>query len=280
MERIPDIENTKPRIESVIQRVGVSSVELPFYLILRDGGSGPTQIIAKAEMTCKLGPDLRGISMSRFLRVLQPYLREPLRRITIEEILKSFLNTHDTDVASLKFEFKLPIMVKSPLTDNEFPHYYNCGFRCDYNKKVAQKFIFYQKVRVQYAAYCPCSAALCHYGKHGYPHSQRAFADVIVRSSPHAYLWLENIVDIVEDSVKTIPYPIIKRSDEKWIAGMAKSYPLFVEDAIRNISSVLDRHNDIIDWFVRCTHEESIHTSNAIAINWKIDGHFNENTYI
>ena len=86
---------------------------------------------------------------------------------------------------------------------------------------------------------------------------------------------------MVEDAVKVIPYPIIKRSDEKWIAGMAKSYPMFVEDAIRSISSSINKKKDVIDWFVQCTHEESIHPSNAVAINWKgVEGGFDETTYI
>jgi GTP cyclohydrolase FolE2 len=44
---------------------------------------------------------------------------------------------------------------------------------------------------------------------------------------------------------------------------------MFVEDAIRKISKALDDRDDIYDWIVKCVHEESIHTSEAIAINWK-----------
>ena len=93
--------------------------------------------------------------------------------------------------------------------------------------------------------------------------------------------WLEDIIDSVETAVKNVPYPIIKRSDEKWIAGAAKSYPMFVEDAIRHISHVLHKKKNILDYYVRCTHEESIHPSNAVAVNWRgVEGGFDENTYI
>jgi GTP cyclohydrolase FolE2 len=35
------------------------------------------------------------------------------------------------------------------------------------------------------------------------------------------------------------------------------------------------------DWIVKCSHEESIHTSEAIAINWKgITGGFSGNRYL
>jgi GTP cyclohydrolase I len=278
MEELPDIQNTSPKIFIPIRRVGVNNVELPFRLILRDGSSDLAPINAMVEMVCSLNAYTRGVSMSRFLRILQPYLRHPLTREKLEEILRHFTKSLEADSASIKFKFKIPISQKSPISDNEFPQYYECSFRSYYSKYV---FSFCESVRVQYASYCPCSSALCQEGRFGYPHSQRSFADVLVKTTPGSYVWLENIIDLVEKSVKTIPYPIVKRGDEKWIAGMAKNHPQFVEDSIREISFNLNRERDIIDWIVRCTHEESIHTSNAIAINWKgrEDG-FNENTYI
>jgi GTP cyclohydrolase I len=246
--------------------------------MLRDGSPGSCQVNAKAEMVCKLDKSIRGISMSRFIRILQKYLREPLKRSTLERILKDFTYAMDSSTASIKFEFKIPKMKESPISNNEFPQYYKCSFKSVYDE---EKFKFYESVRVQYSAYCPCSAALTQEGKHGYPHAQRAFADVLLETHPRAYVWLENIIDVVENAVHTIPYPIIKRGDEKWIAGTAKSYPQFVEDSIREISHALSFDKEIIDWYVKCTHEESIHTSNAIAINWKgKKGGFNETTFI
>jgi GTP cyclohydrolase I len=66
-----------------------------------------------------------------------------------------------------------------------------------------------------------------------------------------------------------LPYPIIKRVDEQEIARIAGQNPMFVEDAIRAISQALNNMNGLVDWIVKCSHEESIHTSEAIAINWK-----------
>ena len=44
---------------------------------------------------------------------------------------------------------------------------------------------------------------------------------------------------------------------------------MFVEDAIREISKAVNSLEGVRDWIVKCSHEESIHTSEAIAINWK-----------
>ena len=130
--------------------------------------------------------------------------------------------------------------------------------------------IFYQGVTIQYASYCPCSAELCGaLDEIGFPHNQRSFADILVEIVDPHYVWLEDINETVESQIKTLPYPVIKRVDEQEIARIAAQNPMFVEDAIRKISDSLDRREDIYDWIVKCSHEESIHTSEAIAINWK-----------
>jgi len=275
---LPDIQQTKPQIRSGIKRVGVSQVELPFRILARNGSSSIPQILATAEMVCDLDDMTRGISMSRFLRTIQTYIHIPLRRTTLELILKDFKKQLETETVSLKMNFKYPLYKKSPVSNNGFYQFYNCSFRSEFSNN---EFKFYESVRIQYAAYCPCSAALCHEGKYGYPHNQRAFADVLIQANPQKYMWLEDIIDLIENSVQTIPYPIIKRSDEKFMAELAKSNTQFVEDAIRKISKDLDSTKGILDWYVQCTHEESIHTSDAIAINWKgLENGFNEKTYI
>jgi GTP cyclohydrolase I len=272
---LPDIHDTAPKVPIKIKCVGVDNVKLPFRLEMRDGS--PIQIVGDVEMLCSLDETRRGISMSRFLRTLQPHLMRPIKRTVLIEILYGFLNKLETEEASIKFKFLMPLQTDSPISNNSFPQYYNCAFKGDYKNGI---YNFYESVRVQYSAYCPCSAALCKINK-GYPHNQRAFADVIVKTFDGTRVWLEDIIDMVVTAVDTIPYPIVQRPDEAFIAEMARMYPQFVEDSVRSISMQLEHYVKIADWFVKCTHEESIHTSNAIAINWKgVEGGFNENTYI
>jgi len=276
MDILPDVQKTKPEIPILISRVGVQNVELPFLLNLRNGGV--VSVLAMTTMICELDENERGISMSRFIRTLRPHLNYALRRISIEEILKDLSTQLESQKVSIKFEFKIPVVVKSPITNNEFPQYYKCSFRSDYSHGYFQ---FYENVRVQYSAYCPCSAELCASQSIGYPHNQRAFADVLVQTNRKRFIWLEDLIDLVDEAVVTKPYPIIQRPDEAWIAIEAEKHPQFVEDSIRSISIKLDRLRGVVDWYVKCTHEESIHTSDAIAINWKgVPGGFSEITYI
>lgn len=276
---LPDIQQTKPLIEMPIFQVGVDNVEVPFYLETRDNKF--YSMIANVSIRTNLKENIKGISMSRLLLTLKPYLDIPLKRLLIKEILEKLKINLECENVNMKFEFKLPIIRKSLLSDNEFPIYYKCRFE---GQLVDNEFKFYQGGTIQYASYCPCSAELCNdlksKGSSGFPHAQRSFAYVLIESG-ESTIWLEEIISLVEDSIKTKPYPIIKRIDEQEIAKIAADNPIFVEDAIRQISQALNSDNKIIDWIVKCKHEESIHISNAIAINWKgIENGFNGNYYL
>lgn len=268
-ERLPDIQCTVPDIQIPIMQVGVENVEVPFRLESKYGGHH--QLIANVSLTTNLDEDTKGISMSRLLLTLKPYLDLPLKRVLIKKIIEDIIINLKTTMASMKFEFRLPIIRKSILSDNEFPIYYKCKF--EMKRQIDQSTDltwFYQGVRIQYASYCPCSAELCEASNEkGYPHNQRSFADVLVEIVDTHYVWLEDIIETIESQIKTLPYPIIKRIDEQEIAKIAAQNPMFVEDAIRKMSKALEERKDIYDWIVKCSHEESIHTSEAIAINWK-----------
>lgn len=286
-EELPDVQQTEPKIKIPIHQVGVDNIEVPFLLESRFGGFH--SMIAKVSIRTDLNENTKGISMSRLLLTLKPYLDVPLKRVLIKEILEKIRVNLECTNAHMKFEFKLPIKKKSLISDNEFPLYYCCKFEGQLqqnylfqnNLKVDcfDSFIFYQGVSVQYSSYCPCSSELCNdlksKGKIGFPHAQRSFASVLIESGDPV-IWLEELISLIENSIKTLPYPIIKRVDEQEIARIAGENPIFVEDAIRQISTALNSDSRIKDWIVKCVHEESIHTSNAIAINWKgIEDGFN-----
>ena len=278
---LPDVQCSIPDIQIPIMQVGVENVEVPFRLESKYGGFH--QLIANVSMRTSLDEKTKGISMSRLLLTLKPYLDLPLKHKLIEQILKDLCKNLETNRAYMKFEFRMPINRKSILSDNQFPIYYKCKFEGQLNHREDFSdlsdgtkydfFRFFQGVTIQYASYCPCSAELCdHLVEHelnGYPHNQRSFAEIVVEVTDNHYVWLEDIIEAVEAELITLPYPVIKRVDEQEIARVAANNPMFVEDAIRKISKTLDSRDEIYDWIVKCIHEESIHTSEAIAINWK-----------
>jgi len=269
---------------------------VPFSLELKSGGF--KSMVAEVSMRTNIDADVKGISMSRLIRTLRKYLDLPLKKDLIREILSDLLTNVGSTKSYMRFDFLLPIPRQSALSGYEFPIFHKCSFEGhlisheEGGNKTAlghktgnysiREFRFFQGVRVQYASYCPCSAELCSdlnsKGQRGFPHAQRSFAHVVTEkdTSGTHYVWLEDLVEAVERAIRTIPYPIIKREDEQEIARIAGENPIFVEDAIRAISDQLDAIPGVCDWVVKCIHEESIHTSEAIAVNWKgIDDGFN-----
>jgi len=283
IDELPDIQNTEPLIKLPIQECGVQNVEVPFKLESRDGQCY-NDMVAKVSMRAYVPKNIKGVSMSRFILTLKDYLNKPLKHKLINEILMDLRRNINSSKSYLKFEFKLPVVKKSPISKNEFPIYYNCMFEAQ--SFPILKFKFFQCVTVQYSSYCPCSAELSKdlIGKGfdmGFPHAQRSFAKILIQTIDPNIVWLEDIIDIVENSVKTLPYPIIKRIDEQEISKIASQNPIFVEDACRLISIGLNNNESIYDWIIKCTHQESIHTSDAIAINWKgIKGGFDGRYYL
>lgn len=286
-EGLPDVQESEPNIKIPIMQVGVENVEVPFKLESKYGGFH--EMTANVAIRTSLDADTKGISMSRLLLTLKPYLDLPLKSKLIEEILKKIIEnigpskTPGASAAYMTFDFRMPITRKSIISNNQFPIYYKCRFEGQVydvelteadkvTKKRKWYYRFFQGATIQYASYCPCSAELCDVlpGK-GFPHNQRSFAHIMVETNTYdkQYVWLEDIIEAVEGGIPTLPYPVIKRVDEQEIARIAGENPMFVEDAIRSISQSLDNIDGLVDWIVKCSHEESIHTSEAIAINWK-----------
>ncbi len=266
---LPDIQQNKPEIYMPINQVGVENVEVPFKIQLRDTDQF-YETIANVSIRTNLDKNTKGISMSRLLLTLKEYLNKPLKSVLIKNILEDLKKNVGSNDSYITFNFRFPTLRNSVLSNNSFPIYHKCFFE---GHLFEDDFTFYQGIIFQYASYCPCSTELCNdlknKGEIGSPHAQRSYAKVIIESNKNEYMWLEDILDMMTLAIKTLPYPIIKRIDEQEIARIAAHNPIFVEDAVRSISYILNSNTRIKDWIVKCIHEESIHTSEAIAICFK-----------
>lgn len=291
MSELPDIQHSeKPIHEIYINQVGVQNVKVPFLLKRKDGSN--VGLNANVTMATDLDKNIKGISMSMLLRTLIKYLDKPLPLYnnTIYDILKEFKTAVETDSkhSMLRFDFDYPIVKTAPISKISFPQYYNCSFE---GRLDDDKYSFFEKVIVQYASYCPCSASLCNHAGEGFPHAQRSFAEVTIQTikseslKEHEYfarsVMLEDLIAAIEDAVKTAPFPILRRTDEQWMAVTAGKNPMFVEDAIRRIANEIQKMNKIDDWIIKTTHQESIHVSDAISVMWKgVDGGFDGSFYL
>jgi len=119
---------------------------------------------------------------------------------------------------------------------------------------------FIMTVHVPVTTLCPCSKNISSKGAH----NQRGEVTVSLRFLN--MVWIEDIINIIEESASCDLYSLLKREDEKFVTEKAYDNPVFVEDLARNIVLKLRNNQDIIWFIVEAENFESIHNHNAYAM--------------
>ncbi len=100
-------------------------------------------------------------------------------------------------------------------------------------------------------------------------HNQRNVTNLMLEVPDGQEVEADELIGIVEGSVSSPTYEILKRGDEGKVVEQAHAKPRFVEDVVREIlARILERYTKLPDdasvW-VRSVAEESIHKHNAMA---------------
>jgi GTP cyclohydrolase-4 len=100
-------------------------------------------------------------------------------------------------------------------------------------------------------------------------HNQRNVTTIMM-DSPEGYdIEADDLIDIVEASISSPTYEILKRDDEAELTINAHRNPRFVEDVVREIlNRILEKYGgfpDDVTVAVKSESEESIHKHNAYA---------------
>jgi GTP cyclohydrolase I len=115
------------------------------------------------------------------------------------------------------------------------------------------------EVVVPITSVCPCSMEISDYGAH----NQRG--EVRLSTRFKKFIWIEDMIELVEASASSDVYSVLKRVDEKCVTEKAFSNPKFVEDIVRDVAKQLQA-DDNITWFsVSAENFESIHNHSAYA---------------
>jgi GTP cyclohydrolase I len=120
--------------------------------------------------------------------------------------------------------------------------------------------IMHVKVVVPVTSLCPCSKGISKYGAH----NQRSHVTVSVRT--RGFIWIEEIIDLVEAEASCELYGLLKRPDEKYVTEKAYENPKFVEDVVRDIAAKLNADERIGAYSVASENFESIHNHSAYAM--------------
>ena len=79
------------------------------------------------------------------------------------------------------------------------------------------------------------------------------------------FIWIEEIIDIVEKEASSELFALLKRPDEKHVTELAYDNPKFVEDMVRDIASHFIDDDRVIEYIVESENFESIHNHSAYA---------------
>ncbi len=261
MKTLKDVQNSPDSRGINIQKAGVRKVNIPLLILTRDGTH--QQVLARVSLGADLAHRHRGTHMSRFMEILNRWSRRHISSVQIREILEETSSRLDSRRAQVSVRFKYFLPRTAPVTGSTGFMDYDCLF---YGIKDQDQFSFILGVRSPVHLLCPCSREISRHGAH----NQRADVTLRMEYLPGSFVWIEELVDIIEKSGSSPVYPVIKREDEKAITESAYDNPRFVEDVLRELVEVF-RTDSRVRWFeAQCDSYESIHNHNAFAYQKEI----------
>jgi GTP cyclohydrolase IB len=250
--RMRDIQSETDDRNIEIDQVGVKNLRYP--ISLSDKTQGQQHTIATINMSVSLPHHFRGTHMSRFIEVLNRNRRE-LDIHRMGAILKEMKDVLEAESAHLELAFPYFIETEAPVSRARSLMEYQCRFI----GSIVDKPEISLGVSVPILTLCPCSKEISEFGAH----NQRGVIDALVRFK--GFLWIEDVVTMVEDCASAKVYSLLKRDDEKFITETAYQNPTFVEDVVRNVAQRFNANENIVWYRVEVVSFESIHNHDAYA---------------
>ncbi len=249
---MPDLQNQIDTRKITIDKVGVKGIKYP--IVVSDRANKVQNTIAEIDFYVELPHSNRGTHMSRFVEVLNKYHQEDIV-FNLEKLLSDIRLSLKADASYIDIKFPYFILKYAPVSKISSYLNYDCIFKASLDKE----FNFRIGVTVPVTALCPCSREISSYGAH----NQRSLVTVIVQYSE--FVWLEELIELVESKASCEIYSLLKRSDEKYVTEKAYDNPRFVEDIVRELTVSLQRDKRIIHFEIEAENHESIHNHNAYA---------------
>jgi len=247
-----DIQSLEDTRKIMINKVGVKNVKYP--IIVDDRENKQQTTVADLDIYVELPHNYRGTHMSRFLEVLNNFHKDNFIQ-RLPEFLAEVKKALDAESAYTNIRFPYFIKKFAPVSKTSSLLSYDCYFQASLNEEFKMQI----GVEVPITTLCPCSKEISENGAH----SQRSMVNVAI--SYHDFIWLEEVIELVESCASCEIYPLLKRVDEKYVTEKAYDNPRFVEDIVREVTLKIQKDKRI-NWFkVQSENYESIHNHNAYA---------------
>ncbi|HVP01899.1 MAG TPA: GTP cyclohydrolase MptA, partial [Solirubrobacteraceae bacterium] len=268
----PDVQNRAPAIHVSLSRVGVTGVEK----VIRIGEPGADQAYhARLECFVDLGPRQKGAHMSRFEEVVNEAIGEAIfggtrirAELLAQQIAECVRERQDALRAEVTIEARYPEHKPAPVSGIPTQEIYTLFGSAVASERGTRRLV---GVAAQGMTACPCAQELVAASARerlvdeGFSgeeierileavpvatHNQRGLGTLYVgclEEAPTDVL-AQDLLEIVEGSMSSEIYELMKRSDEGAVVEKAHRRPRFVEDCVREmISGVVERYGHLAD---------------------------------
>jgi GTP cyclohydrolase-4 len=296
LETLPDVQALVPDYPINLTRVGITGVK-KLVKVERGGDERPIVLISRFEVFVDLPSDRKGANLSRNFEVIDEVLEEAINRPVYEieelcgEIAKRLLSRHEYATrAEVKMKSEYIVRRQTPVTKVA------CQEVVDIFAEAmakADSVGFLKKTvgaEVLGITACPCAQEIMKEQVRGElinlglnsnnaaqfaeklpiaSHNQRGRGSISIEVSNRRCVSIDRIIRIIEESMSSKVYGLLKRPDEAVVVARAHSNPKFVEDCVRTMAQkVVENFVDLPDEAyvtLKQINEESIHQHNAFA---------------
>jgi GTP cyclohydrolase I/GTP cyclohydrolase-4 len=284
----PDLQSSVPEVQLGLSRAGVRGVSKAIRL-----RRGPHEKLVSAEISCSvdLDPAQRGVHMSRFPELFEQAIDELVfgEALLVEELAEHIARTVVGRQHALRAEVEVtaryPIQRETPVTRMRTQEMVSLIGIAGASAERTRRVIGVEATGINA---CPCAQGLVR-GKAAERLLEAGFQELDVdrilelvplathnqRGRGTLYVGTEqavnaeDLVDIVERSMSSPVYELLKRPDELFVVEHAHLQPRFVEDSVRvALKETLESYPDLGDAdFVqsRQVNLETIHTHDVVA---------------
>ena len=254
VKEMQDVQSSHDHRAIAIDKVGIKDILHPVQVKDREGKIQHT--VANFNMYVDLPHDFKGTHMSRFVAILNNHEWE----ITVDSfktMLSEMTQRLDAECGHIEMKFHYFVNKQAPASGVKSLLDYEVTFIGEQTK---EKPIVNVKVVVPVTSLCPCSKKISDRGAH----NQRSHVTVNVCTED--FIWIEEIIDVVEKEASCELYGLLKRPDEKIVTERAYDNPKFVEDMVRDVAARLNADDRILAYTVESENFESIHNHSAYAL--------------
>jgi GTP cyclohydrolase-4 len=285
---LDDLQAATPEVQLGLSRAGVQGVEKAIRL--RWGGAEKL-ISAQIDCTVDLDPQQKGVHMSRFPELFEEAIDEVViqEAFLVEElaehIARHIVARQAAGRAEVRISARYPLARRTPVTGLATQEMIALIGIAAASESSVRRIVGVEATGINA---CPCAQGLVR-GRASEQLLEAGFDDVDVerilelvpiathnqRGRGTLYVGSEHSVNaehlaaIVEGSMSSPIYELLKRPDELFVVEHAHLQPRFVEDSVRiSLQSALERYEELEDAdfvLARQLNFETIHSHEVVA---------------